>query len=135
MFRAVDQANRGNCHSLLMHWKEEKADPFMLRSFWVRANETEDPVGVGRAGRPDFLTGDPVLVSFEYRPGLQSGEVRACSRLAIALTPDDLVAGDRRNMSALLFVAAELEDRRAEHREAEATGRRCFDGTHLLGQH
>ena len=56
---------------------------------------------------------DP-LVAVPLGAGLQAGEVGAGVGLAEALPPQLLAAGDRRAGTALLLVAAELEQRRAE---------------------
>ena len=64
----------------------------------VRASRT--PVGVVRAGGPDLLAVDDVVVAIAHGARLQAGEVAAGARLAVALAPDDLAARDARQVLA-----------------------------------
>ena len=68
-----------------------------------------------------------------HRARLQAGEVGAGAGLGVALAPADLAADDRRDVRALELLGAELQQRRADHRQAEADQRRAqAQGGHLL---
>ena len=135
---AADQQDRLGRHARRLHVEQQEADPALL-GLGRGAHQAEDPVGlVGIAG-PHLLPVDqPVvapLVSF-FGLGLQPGEVGAGAGLGIALAPADLAARDLRQIMALLLLAAELEQRRPEHRDPEADERRPrADPRHLLLEH
>ncbi len=57
--------------------------------------------------------------------GRKAGEVGAGARLGIALAPADFAARDLRQEMLLLLLGAELQQRRAEHGDAEAGQRRA----------
>jgi hypothetical protein len=60
------------------------------------------------------------VVAFVLAPRGEGGEVRAGIGLGIALAPADLAAGDLGQEALLLRLGAVFEQRRAEHRDAEA---------------
>ena len=67
---------------------------------------------------------------------LERGEVRTRAGLGITLAPANFAADDFRNVLLLLLLVAVLEQRRAEHRNAEGRERRsAFELRHLLTQH
>src|SRR5690606_11719223 len=57
----------------------------------------------GGVGGPDLLPGDGPAVTVAPGGGAQRGEIGTGLGLTESLTPDDLPAGDRREMFALLF--------------------------------
>ena len=84
----------------------------------TRQNIQSATVGVRR---PDLLPVDDVVVAVARRARVcKAGQVGAGARLAVALAPADLAAHDRRQVLALLLLAAVLEQHRAEHPQAEA---------------
>ena len=92
----------------------------MLGRLRIGADQAEDPVGlVGIAG-PDLLAVDQPMVALVLALGLQRGEVGAGAGLGIALAPADLAARDLGQEVLLLLLGAIFEQRRAEHRDAEA---------------
>ncbi len=55
---------------------------------------------------------------------MQAGEIRTRARLAVALTPIHLIAGDFRQEFKLLFFGPEFEKSRADHLRSEALDHR-----------
>src|SRR5690606_13869224 len=76
-------------------------------------------------GGPDLLAVDDPVIALVLAERLQRDEVAARSRLRIALAPADFAAGDLVEILLLLFLGAEVEQRRAEHPDAEAGERRA----------
>ena len=97
----------------------------MLRRIGFGADEAEDPVGVIGVAGPDLRAVDEPVVALVFGLGLQPGEVGSRARLRVALAPADLAPDDRRNELLLLLFVRELQERRAEHPEAEAVQRRA----------
>src|SRR5690606_1666991 len=96
----------------------------------------EHPVRLVRVRGPDLLAVHDEVVAVEHRARLERGEVAAGARLRVALTPADLAAHDLRQVLPLLLLGAELEQGRADHREAEADQRRGQAAARqLLAQH
>ena len=79
------------------------------------AHQAEHHVRVVRRRRPDLLARDQEGVAVVAAARLQAGEVRARARLRVALAPDHLTAQCRRDVAALLLLAALLEQRRHQH--------------------
>ena len=92
----------------------------MFRRLEISPNQREHPVGVLRAGRPNFLTIDNEVVAIDDRFGLQCCQIRPRARLAVALAPIDLTANDFWQMSLFLFLGAKLEKRGANHAESHS---------------
>jgi hypothetical protein len=63
------------------------------------------------------------MVAHVLALGLQAGEVGPGARLRIALAPADLAARDLGQEALLLLLGAVLQQRRPEHRDAEARQR------------
>ena len=76
------------------------------------------------------------MVAFVLGAGLQAGQVRAGVGLGVTLAPADLAPADRRQVLALEFLAAEFQQRRAQHPETKVAHRRArVDALHFFGQH
>src|SRR5262249_39443886 len=107
----------------------------LLLRLRVRAHEREDPVREVAVGGPDLGARDDEEVAVAHRARLERGEVGARVGLGVALAPADLAAADARQVPAPLLVAAEAQERRADHAEAEARERRReAQAAHLLGE-
>ena len=133
---AADQLDRPRLHARLVHIEQNEADALVLRRVGISTDEAEDPVGLVGVAGPDLLTVDDIVIAPIHRLRLQAGEVGARARLRIALAPANLAADDRRQMLLLLVLGAELQQRRAEHPNAEAVQRRAsVDARHFLLQH
>src|SRR3954471_19424908 len=72
-----------------------------------------------RAGRPDLLPVDHIVVAIELGPSLQRGQVAPRARFQITLAPGDGSARDARKMFALLLLRAMNDQRRPDHAYAE----------------
>jgi hypothetical protein len=120
----------------LVHVEEHETDALVLGTAVVRADQAEDPVGLVGVGRPHLLAVDRVIVAAIFGAGLERGEIGPGIRLGIALAPADLTAADRWQVLALLLLAAELEQCRAEHGNAEGVeGAAGTDARHFFSQH
>ena len=84
----------------------------------VGAHREPYPVGGVAVGRPDLLPVDDIvaalLVPHPYGAGLEGGQVGAGVRFAVADGEVDLAGEDPGQEVGLLFVGAELHDRRAD---------------------
>ena len=98
---------------------EQERDALVLRHVGVGAGEHEDPVGEVAGRRPDLLAVDHPLVAVERGPAAEVAEVGAGVGLGVALAPDVLAAEDAREEVALLLLGAPLEERVADHLDAE----------------
>ena len=102
----------------------------------VGTHKAEDPVRLVGIRGPDLLAVDQVMITLVFAARLQAGEVRSRARLRIPLAPAGLALQDVGDEAQLLFVITELEQRRAEHPEAEREERRArLDAAHFLFQH
>src|SRR5262245_42967634 len=55
-----------------LHIEEEERNPFLsFRRIRIRAHKAEDPVGMMRPGRPDFLAVDDIVIALTFGTGLQ----------------------------------------------------------------
>src|SRR5262249_19247537 len=98
--------------------------PLLLLGGGVGAHEAEDPVGVLRRGGPGLLAVDDVIPVDAFRRGFERGEIGAGAGLGEALAPPVVETGDAGEEALLLRVAAEGDDHRADHGDAEAERRR-----------
>ena len=101
-----------------LHVHQEVGDAAVLGRVRVGAGEHEHPVGVVRAGGPDLLAVDDVVVAVADGAGLERGEVGAGARLAsspgTSCTSPLRICG---RCSLLLLLGAVDDERRAEHAE------------------
>src|SRR5262249_6782892 len=77
-----------------------------------------------RRGGPGLLAVDDVLPIDAFRRGFERGEIGAGAGLGEALAPPVVEIGDAGEEALLLRVAAEGDDHRADHGDAEAERRR-----------
>src|SRR5581483_1376594 len=98
----------------------EVADALVLRGIRVGAREEDHVLRDVRAGGPDLLAVDDVVVAVLRRARLQRGEVGARAWLAEALAPDRVALDDRRQVFPLLLLRAVEDDRRAGPARADA---------------
>ena len=86
----------------------------------VGASQHEDHVGgVARRG-PDLLAVDDPLVAVELGLAAEVGQVAAGVGLGVALTPHVGAVEDAGDVVRLLLVGAPVQDRVADHADAEA---------------
>ena len=131
---AADQLDRLGRNALIRHVEQHEGDALIL-VLLVGADQAEDPVRlVGIAG-PDLLAVDDPMIALVFAIGLHRDEVRPAARLGIALAPADFAPRDFVEEAPLLPFGPEMEQRRAEHPDAEARQRRaCPDAGHFLAQ-
>ena len=132
---AADQQDRLGRHAFARHVVEHEGDALILVGL-VGADEAENPVGVIGVGCPDLLAVNDPVVALIVAVGLQGHQIAARTGFRIALTPADFTARDFVQEPQLLPFGAELQQRRAEHPDAEAAERRArIDAAHFLAQH
>ncbi len=100
------------------HREQDVAYALVLGALAFGAHETEDHVRALGGGGPDFLAVDEKIAAVFNPARLQRGKIGACAGLRIALTPDDFTAQGGRDVLALLFFAADFQQRRNQHRNA-----------------
>ena len=120
---AADQQDRLGRHAGRRHVEQEEADALVL-GLGRCAHQAEDPVGLVGVAGPHLLAVDQPMIALVLGLGLQARQVGSRARLRIALAPADFAARDLAADMLLLLLVAELEQRRAEHRDAEAGQRR-----------
>ena len=115
------------------HRKQDVGNALMLGALSLGAHKAEDHVGILGGGGPDFLAVDDEIMAVFHGAGLQRGQIGAGAGLGIALTPDNFAAQGGRNILALLFLAADLEQCWHQHRNAlpRQAGRRAGTGEFL----
>ena len=116
---AGDLHDRPDLDAGLVHRHEQVREPLVPLRRGIGAADDEAPVRPRRPGGPHLLAVDHPLVALEARARLHVREVRARVRLRVALAPDLLAGDDRRQEAALLRLAAEGDQRRAEQRLAD----------------
>ena len=117
-----------------LHVEEEVADALVLRRVRVGAGDEDAHVGAVRAGRPDLLAVDDVVVAVADGARLEAGEVGAGAGLAEALAPGIFAADDPRQRRVLLLLRAVDDDRRAGPAVADAAGPRGSPPRELLAE-
>ena len=98
----------------------------------IGAHQQKAPIGEMRARGPHFLTVDQEMVALVDRAGAQAGEVGAGARLGIALAPDLVAGQDFRQIALFLFLAAPVDQRRAEQVHADRAGQDRRAGAEIL---
>src|SRR5204863_27590 len=116
-----------------LHVDQEVGDAGVLGRVGVGAHQAEHPVGVLRVGGPYLLPVHDELVAAELRARAERRQVRARARLRVALAPDLRGGEDARQVTAPLLLAAVLDERRPDHRDAEEADQPRGPGAyHLL---
>src|SRR5207245_1228809 len=110
---------RAHADSGRPHVDQDVGDAGVLGRVRVGAHQTEHPVRVLRVGGPHLLPVHHEGVAAQLRARAERGQVRARARLRVALAPDLLGGQDLRQMAAALLLAAVLDERRTDHRDAE----------------
>ena len=103
----------------LVHGHEQERDALVLGDVGVGAGEHEDPVGQVAGAGPDLLAVDDPLVAVELGPAPEVAEVGAGVGLGVALAPQVLAGEDAGQEVRLLLVGPPLQDRVADHLDAE----------------
>ena len=81
----------------------------------IGAGQQDHPVGVHGMAGPDLAAVDDVLLSIADRRRVQVRQVGASVRLAVALTPHLLHAGDLAEVAVLLLLGPQRQEYRAQH--------------------
>ena len=119
-----------------LHVEQQEADALLLLRAEIRADETENPVGLVAIARPDLRAVHEVVIALVVGARLERRQIGAGAWLGIALAPANLAAHDLRNVLLLLFLVAVLEQCRSEHRDAEGRERQtALELRHLFAQH
>src|SRR5208337_5672068 len=133
--RARDQNDRLGRYPGAFHVEQYKADALVLGRAGVRAHQAENPIRLVRVRGPDLRAVDEELIALVLRAGLQRRQVGTRTGLGIALAPSNLASNNLRQLLALLFFGTIFEQRRSEHRDAEAGQRRAAsERAHFLAQ-
>jgi hypothetical protein len=102
-----------------LHIRQQERNALVFRRIGVGAHQEEAPIGVVRAGRPDLLTVDDVVITIADGPGLQAGEVTTGPRFAVTLAPGDVGVRNSREVFCLLLRRPVDDERRANHTHVE----------------
>src|SRR5581483_3357039 len=116
--RHVDERTDGDAWGL--HIDDEVTNALVLRRVGVRAREQDHVLGDVRAGGPDLLAVDDVVVAVLDGPRLHGGEVGAGAGFGEALAPDVVALDDAREVLLLLLLGAVEDDGRAGPAGADA---------------
>ena len=137
---AGDLRHRPQLHAGRSHVDDQHRDPAVLRPGVVRAGQHAAPARELPPGDPGLLPAEHEVVAAVLSAGSQRREVGAGVGLGEALAPDLVGGQDRRDVPAPLLVAAEAQQRRPEHVEADdvrelrrAGGRELLVDDDLLG--
>ena len=118
--RPVDRDDRAHRDAGGSHVYEEERNPLLaFGGLRVGAHQNKAPIGHVRGRGPDLLAVDDVFVALALGGGLEGGKVRPGAGLGKTLAPPDVEIGGARQKPALLFVGAELDQHRADHRDVE----------------
>ena len=90
----------------------------MLGSRAIRAHKQQTPIRQLRKARPNLLTVDDEVVAVADGLGAERGQVAAGVRLRKSLTPNLLAGENRRQVTFLLLLRAQHDDRWTNQREA-----------------
>ena len=119
MMVAVHGRDRPDRDARRLHVDQQEGDALLRPLLGAGAHQAEDPVGPLHVGRPDLLAGHDIVVTLAHGPRAQAGQVRAGTRLRIALRPPDVAAADARQEAGLLGLACVGVDDRADVVDAE----------------
>ena len=120
----------------LLHVDEQDRETLVRRRLGIGAHQQLAPVGEGTERGPHLLPVDDEVVAVAHGARAHGGEVAAGVGLGEALTPDVVAAQHARQEALLLRVAAEVQDRGSDVREADRVQRaRRVGALHLLGEH
>jgi hypothetical protein len=103
----------------VLHVDQQKRYSVLLLGRLIGARQAEHPVRILRERRPGLLAVDDILIALASRRGLERSEVGARARLGKALAPPVVEIGDAREVATLLRLAAEGDDDRSHHVDAE----------------
>ena len=110
--------------------------PWCFGARRVAAEEPEAEVAVVRAARPDLLAAEHVVVAVAHGFGRERREVAAGAGLAPQLAPHLAALHHRLEVASLLLGGAVGDDRRPDHRDADAEDvRRQLEAVELLAPH
>ena len=113
-------------------FEQEVADALVLRRICVRARQQHHSLRAVRAGRPDLLAVDDVVVAVLHRARLQRRQVGPGPRLAETLAPEVVAGQDARQVLALLLLRPVDDDRRPGEPDRQEVRPRRRGARHLL---
>src|SRR5882757_10647469 len=86
-FRSRDVADRAYLDPWLIHFEHDKCDAGLLPGGFVGAHKSEHMGCVEGHARPDLVPVDDNRLAFNTAFGAQTGKIRTCVGLRVALTP------------------------------------------------
>ncbi len=118
----VEHLDALDLHALLVERQDEHGQSTVLRHVPVRPRQTQAPVGEPRPGGPHLGPVEDPLLAVAHGGHQRAGDVGTAARFGQQLHPEFLTLEDRREVTQLLLLGAELEEHRRARRE-----RRCLD--------
>ena len=112
---AADQFDWFRADAFGGHIKEQEANTFVLGAIEIGTNQAENPVSFICVRRPDFRTVDEVVITHVLGFSAQTGQVRACIGLTVALAPADFAVDDVWDVLLLLLFCRVEKKCRTEH--------------------
>jgi len=116
---AADQINRRNAHPGAFHVEHDQADARVLAGGGIGADQRIHPVRLVSVRGPDFAAINYKMIASIPGGGFQARQVRAGIGLGEALAPAHFTASHRGEQVFLLRFAAELQQHRAKHPDAQ----------------
>src|SRR6185312_4130017 len=98
--------------------EQDERDRIARPPILAGAHQEIEPVGILRAGVPDFLAVQHEMIALEPRLGRKAAQIRPGAGLGIALRPDHLAGACLVQVLALLLLGAVFHEDRADMRQA-----------------
>ena len=115
----IHGGDRSHLYARAGHVDEQERDASLRFALGRGAHQAEHHVGVLGEGGPGLGAVDDIMVAVALGPRLERSEVGTRTRFGIALAPPVLAGQDARQIALLLRLAAEGDDHRADHGDAE----------------
>ena len=132
---AVEQHDGAHGHARGLHVDQQKGNAGLRFAFGAGAHQAKNPVAVLAQRGPGLLAVDDVVIALALGLAFDGGQVRAGTRLAVALAPPDLATGNAGQKALLLLgVAKGHDDRRHHHRPEGHHARRAGQGAFFFKQ-
>ena len=128
---AIKQPDGAHGDARRLHVDQQERNAGLRLAFGIGAHQAKNPFTILPQRGPGFLAIDDEFVAGALGPAFDRCQVGARARLAIALAPPDLAAGDAWQKALLLFRVAKGHDDRRDHdgakrHHARRTGERAF---------
>ena len=99
---AVQQLDGPHADAFGLHVDQQKADAGLRLALAVGTHQAEDPLAILTQRGPGFLAVDDEFIALAFGFRFERCQVRARARLAVALAPPYVAAGDAGQMALLL---------------------------------